>query len=142
MRIKLSALSPTVKGKRVIFVDDSIVRGTTSEQIVRLLRRAGAVEVHMRVSCPPFMNPCYFGTDVDSRENLIACRMSIPEIAEKIGVDSLGYLSVENLKKIASPIFGGFCVGCFTGKYPVMVCEDEPMDKFQFELPDEDEKEE
>lgn len=140
VRIKLNALSETVSGKRVVMIDDSIVRGTTCANIVRLLRTAGAKEVHMRVSCPPFMNPCYFGTDIDSRENLIACRLSIPEIAKKIGVDSLGYLSVEGVQHIAAPKCGGFCVGCFTGKYPIEVEEDNTIDKFQFELPSKEEE--
>ena len=92
MKIKLSAVRDSVAGKRVVLVDDSIVRGTTSRRIVSLLREAGAREVHLRVSAPPFLNPCYDGTDIDSRENLIACHHSVEEIAQIIGVDSLGYL--------------------------------------------------
>ena len=100
-------------------IDDSIVRGTTSARIVRLLRDAGAREIHMRVSAPPFVNPCYYGTDIDSRENLIACHHSVEEIAEKIGVDSLGYLSVENVRQIAKGAQGGgYCTACFDGHYP------------------------
>ena len=119
VNIKLNALADTVRGKRVVLVDDSIVRGTTSARIVKLLRDAGATEVHMRVSSPPFTNPCYFGTDVDSKENLIACKMPIEDIAGHIGVDSLGYLSVSDVKHIAEGAGCGFCVGCFTGEYPV-----------------------
>ncbi|MPN19222.1 Amidophosphoribosyltransferase [bioreactor metagenome] len=89
----------------------------------------------MRVSCPPFRHPCFFGTDIDSTENLIACQMSIDEIARKIGVDSLGYLSIEGVQSIAKPKFGHFCVGCFTGKYPIETPTCEVYDKFQFELP-------
>ncbi len=137
VRIKLNVLRETVAGKRVVMIDDSIVRGTTCANIVNLLRHAGATEVHMRVSCPPFKHPCFFGTDIDSTENLIACQMTTPEIAEKIGVDSLGYLSVEGVKRIAQPKFGQFCVGCFTGQYPIQVPACEVYDKFQFELPDE-----
>lgn len=137
VRIKLNVLRETVAGKRVVMIDDSIVRGTTCANIVKLLRHAGATEVHMRVSCPPFRHPCFFGTDIDSTENLIACQMTTPEIAEKIGVDSLGYLSVEGVKHIAQPKFGQFCVGCFTGQYPIEVPACEVYDKFQFELPDE-----
>ncbi len=137
VRIKLNVLRETVAGKRVVMIDDSIVRGTTCANIVRLLRNAGAKEVHMRVSCPPFKHPCFFGTDIDSTENLIACQMSIPEIAEKIGVDSLGYLSVEGVQRIAQPSFGHFCVGCFTGKYPIETPTCDVYDKFQFELPTE-----
>ncbi len=138
VRIKLNVLRETVAGKRVVMIDDSIVRGTTCANIVNLLRHAGAKEVHMRVSCPPFRHPCFFGTDIDSTENLIACQMTIPEIARKIGVDSLGYLSVEGVQRIAQPKFGHFCVGCFTGKYPIAVPECEVYDKFQFEIPAEE----
>lgn len=119
VKIKLNVIASTVRGKKVVLIDDSIVRGTTCGRIVGMLREAGAKEVHMRVSAPPFIHPCYFGTDIDSRENLIACRMTIPEIEKWIGVDSLGYLSVEAVSKIAKDADCGFCTGCFTGKYPV-----------------------
>lgn len=119
VRIKLSVLKSTVAGKRVVMIDDSIVRGTTSRRIVNLLREAGATQVHMRVSSPPFVCPCYFDTDVDSEEKLIANRMTVSEIAEMIGVDSLGYLSIEGVKSIAADTGCDFCVGCFTGEYPV-----------------------
>ncbi|MBQ9920585.1 MAG: amidophosphoribosyltransferase [Clostridia bacterium] len=118
VRIKLNVVAETVKDKRVILVDDSIVRGTTSANIVNLLRKAGAKEVHMRISSPPFMHPCYYGTDIDSRDKLIACRMTLEEIRQSIGVDSLGYLSVESLNKLADNGKCSFCDGCFTGKYP------------------------
>ena len=119
VRIKLNPIPDVVRGKRVVMIDDSIVRGTTSARIVRLLRDAGAREIHMRVSAPPFVNPCYYGTDIDSRENLIACHHSVEEIAEKIGVDSLGYLSVENVRQIAKGAQGGgYCTACFDGHYP------------------------
>ncbi|MCL2033201.1 MAG: amidophosphoribosyltransferase [Oscillospiraceae bacterium] len=118
VKIKLNVIESTVRNKRVVLIDDSIVRGTTCARIIRLLREAGAKEVHMRVSAPPFMHPCYFGTNIDSRENLIACKMSIPEIAKWIGVDSLGYLSVGSVLKIAENASCGFCAGCFTGEYP------------------------
>ena len=121
MRIKLNVVTATVKDKRVVLIDDSIVRGTTSARIVKLLREAGAKEVHMRVSAPPFMNPCYYGTDIDSRENLIACKYSIEEIARVIGVDSLGYLSVENATKLADNTRLDFCTACFDGKYPTEI---------------------
>lgn len=117
VRIKLNPVSATVKGKRVVLVDDSIVRGTTCARIVQLLRDAGASEVHMRSSAPPFLYPCYFGTDVDSRENLIAYKHSIDEICKIIGADSLGYLSCENAHKLAES-GGGFCTACFDGNYP------------------------
>ena len=117
VRIKLNPVSATVKGKRVVLVDDSIVRGTTCARIVQLLRDAGATEVHMRSSAPPFLYPCYFGTDVDSQEMLIAYNHSVEEIRKIIGVDSLGYLSCENAHKLAENT-EGFCTACFDGKYP------------------------
>jgi len=128
VRIKLNVLKATVDGKRVVLIDDSIVRGTTSKRIVNLLREAGAKEVHMRISSPPFMNPCFFGTDIASRDKLIACRMSLDEIAENIGVDSLGFLSINNVDKIAAGTKYNFCTGCFTGEYPIGVPDD---DKFK-----------
>lgn len=135
VKIKLNVVSDTVKGKRVILVDDSIVRGTTSKRIVNLIREAGAKEIHVRISCPPFTNPCYFGTDIDSRENLIACKMSIDEIRQEIGADSLGYLSVEGVNSIAGENAEcGFCDACFTGNYPCAVPKEMPKDKFEFKI--------
>ena len=132
VRIKLNPISSVVKGRRVVLIDDSIVRGTTSARIVKLLKEAGAKEVHMRVSAPPFVGPCYYGTDIDSRENLIACNHSIKEIEKIIGVDSLGYLSVGNVKQIAKGVCGsGYCTACFDGNYPTAV-PDAPM-KNRFE---------
>ena len=119
VHIKLNAVSETVRGKRVIMIDDSIVRGTTSARIVRLLREAGAAEVHMRVSAPPFLHPCYFGTDIDDKNSLIANNHTVEEITQMIGVDSLGYLSVESAKKLAAGSKCGFCTACFDGQYPV-----------------------
>ncbi len=121
VRIKLNVLKSTVEGKRVVMVDDSIVRGTTSRRIVNLLRRAGATEVHVRSSAPMFLWPCYFGTDIPSRENLIAANHSLEEMCEMIGADSLGFLSIESLMKIAPNADCGFCNGCFSGNYPVDV---------------------
>lgn len=118
VRIKLNVLKSTVSGKRVVMVDDSIVRGTTSKRIVALLRRAGATEVHVRSSAPPFLWPCYFGTDVPSRDQLVAVDRTNDEICELIGADSLGFLSLEALVKIAPEAKCGFCTGCFSGKYP------------------------
>ena len=136
VRIKLNALSATVKGKRVVLVDDSIVRGTTSARIVKLLREAGATEVHMRISSPPFMHPCFFGTDVASRDKLIACRLnSVEEIAKEIGVDSLAYMKVEDMKKIAQVTTGcDFCVGCFTGEYPIETPYEKPVCKYDLKI--------
>jgi amidophosphoribosyltransferase len=136
VKIKLNVVSDTVKDKRVVLVDDSIVRGTTSKRIVNLIREAGAKEIHFRISCPPFMHPCFFGTDIDSRENLIACKMSVDEIAKEIGADSLGYLSVEAVNKLAGNAKCGFCDACFTGNYPVPVPKEMPKDKFEFRIGD------
>ena len=117
VRTKLNALTRNVRGKRLILVDDSIVRGTTSDRIVKMLRDAGATEVHMRVSSPPFLYPCYFGTDVPAREQLIAYNRSIEDIRQILGADSLGYLRVERLSEMVEG--RGICTGCFTGKYPM-----------------------
>ena len=117
VRVKLNVLTEAVKGKRVIMIDDSIVRGTTSDRIVRMLREAGATEVHVRVSSPPFLYECYFGTDIPSRDQLIAHNRSIEEIRQIIGADSLGYLEIPRLDEIVNGL--GICRGCFTGEYPM-----------------------
>lgn len=117
VNVKLNVLREAVEGKRVIMIDDSIVRGTTSDRIVTMLKKAGAKEVHMRVSSPPFLWPCYFGTDVPEREQLIAYNRSLEEIRQIIGADSLGYLRVERLKELSKGL--PICMGCFTGKYPM-----------------------
>lgn len=119
VRIKLNVLKNSVEGKRVVMVDDSIVRGTTSKRIVNLLRKFGATEVHVRSSAPPFTNPCYFGTDVPSRDQLIATNRTINEMCEMIGADSLAFLPIEELKRIIPNATCGYCDGCFSGKYPV-----------------------
>ena len=119
VRIKLNPLSSTVKGKRVVLVDDSIVRGTTCARIVRLLRSAGATEVHLRSSAPPFLNPCYYGTDIDSKDALIANNHTVEEIARITGADTLGYLRLEDVYKLgASGNCKGYCTACFDGNYP------------------------
>ena len=117
VRVKLNVLKEAVDGKRVIMIDDSIVRGTTSDRIVHMLREAGAKEVHMRVSSPPFLWPCYFGTDVPAREQLIAYNRSVEEICKIIGADSLGYLKEERLTQIVEG--RQICTGCFNGNYPL-----------------------
>ncbi len=132
VKIKLNAIRETVDGKRVIMIDDSIVRGNTSGRIVNLLREAGAKEVHMRVSSPPFLNPCYYGTDIDSCDNLIACRHTVEEIAKIIDVDSLGYLPISALSKLA--MSKGFCTACFDGEYPTSVPENIAKNKFEQKL--------
>lgn len=117
VRVKLNVLKEAVAGKRVIMIDDSIVRGTTSDRIVRMLREAGATEVHVRISSPPFLWPCYFGTDIPAREQLIAYNRSIEEIRQIIGADSLGYLGMDRLSEMAEGL--PICTGCFNGKYPL-----------------------
>lgn len=117
VKIKLNVLREAVEGKRIIMIDDSIVRGTTSDRIVRMLREAGATEVHVRISSPPFLWPCYFGTDIPEREQLIAYNRTIDQIREVIGADSLGYLEIPRLEEIADGL--SICKGCLTGKYPI-----------------------
>lgn len=131
VRIKLNVVRDVVAGKRVILVDDSIVRGTTSARIVSLIREAGAKEVHVRISSPPFTNPCYFGTDIDSKDKLIACRLPVEGICKELGADSLGYLSVDGVKAIAANDHCDFCTGCFIGEYPIPVPKEMPKDKFE-----------
>ena len=129
VRIKLSAVESTVKDKRIVLIDDSIVRGTTSGRIVKLLREAGAKEIHMRVSAPPFLHPCYYGTDIDSEEHLIASKYSVEEIAEMIGADTLGYLPKEKLSNLIDS--KGFCSACFDGNYPTKVLPNVPKNRFE-----------
>jgi len=119
--LKFNVLPEVVAGKRVVLVDDTIVRGTTSRPIVQLIRQAGAKEVHMRVHAPPMMWPCYLGVDLAKRDELIAARMSVPEIGEFIGADSIGYLSLDGLFRAIGRGSTGFCTGCLTGNYPVPV---------------------
>lgn len=132
VKIKLSAVEESVKDKRVVLIDDSIVRGTTSGRIVRLLREAGAKEIHMRISSPPFLHPCYYGTDIDSEEHLIACKHSVEEITEIIGADTLGYLPVSELGGLAGNC--GYCSACFNGEYPTAVPTDTRKDRFEQKL--------
>lgn len=132
IRIKLNPVAMTVAGKRVVLIDDSIVRGNTCGRIVRLLREAGAREIHLRISAPPFLNPCYYGTDIDSRDNLIACHHSVDEICRELGADSLGYLSVDNVTKLADAHCGkGFCTACFSGKYTTEIPEQANKSRFE-----------
>ena len=117
VQVKLNVLKDAVKGKRVIMIDDSIVRGTTSDRIVSMLKDAGATEVHVRISSPPFLHPCYFGTDIPSEDQLIAHNRSIQEICDILGADSLGYLELDRLKELSAG--RQYCDGCFTGNYPM-----------------------
>jgi amidophosphoribosyltransferase len=129
VQIKFNAMKNEVNGKRIILVDDSIVRGTTTKRIVQILKNAGATEVHMRISSPPYRYPCYFGIDISSSEQLVASRYTVEEICEMIGADSLAYLSLEGLLNIAGTESDTnekcqYCTACFTGEYPMEVPED------------------
>lgn len=141
VRIKLNPIAETVRGKRVVMIDDSIVRGTTCARIVRLLREAGATEVHVRISAPPFMNPCYYGTDIDSREMLIACHHTVPEIANIIGADTLGYLSLQHAKEMADGAdTNRFCLGCFSGEYPTKIPNTTQKNRFEQRISEREDK--
>jgi len=132
VKIKLSPVESEIRGKRIVLIDDSIVRGTTSKRIVQLLRSAGAAEIHMRISAPPFLFPCYYGTDIDSQEHLIACHHSVPEISRLIGADSLDYLPLEGLQSLCGS--DGCCDACFSGRYPTAIPEDTRKDQFEQRL--------
>ncbi|SHF25965.1 amidophosphoribosyltransferase [Caldanaerobius fijiensis DSM 17918] len=122
VRLKLNVMSEMVKGKKIVLVDDSIVRGTTSKRLVAMLRNAGAKEVHLRISAPPVKFPCYFGIDTPSKKELIGSKASVEDIRKMIGADSLGYLSMEGLLSCFKD--KGFCTGCFDGNYPIKVPEE------------------
>ena len=134
VKIKLAAIEESVKGKRVVLVDDSIVRGNTMGRVVKLLRDAGAKEVHVRISSPPFLHPCYYGTDIDSEEHLIACHHTVSQIAKMIGADSLGYLLQERLGELCGS--ENFCSACFNGDYPTKIPTDTRKDRFEMRLHD------
>jgi len=119
VKLKLNPVRSLLEGKRVALIDDSIVRGTTSKKIVRLIRNAGAKEVHMRISCPPTISPCFYGVDTPSKKHLIAANKTIEEIRAFIGADSLAYLSLEGLKKACGEgETATYCSACYTGSYP------------------------
>ena len=134
VNIKLNPIRSVVEGKRVVLIDDSIVRGTTCRRTIDLLRKAGAKEIHMRVSAPSFVSECYYGTDIDDKNKLIANHHTVEEIAEIIGVDSLGYLSIEDVVKLADNTQGGFCTACFGGGYPTAVPQDSGKDRFECKI--------
>ena len=136
MGLKLNPIRSVVEGKRLVLIDDSIVRGTTCRKTIRLLRDAGAAEIHMRVSAPPFIAPCWYGTDIDSAENLIANRHTAEEIAEIIGVDSLGYLSLESARLLTGRD-AGFCTACFSGEYPTAVPVSGEKHRFERKIHDD-----
>ncbi len=129
--IKLNVLASTIRGKRVVIVDDSIVRGTTCRKLIMMLKKAGATEVHMRISSPLFLWPCYFGTDVPTKEELIGYKYSVEEMREKFGADSLSFLRIEDLKSIVPGRTRGFCNACFTGKYDIEIPENRELRSFQ-----------
>ena len=131
VRNKLNPIRRVIEGKRVVLLDDSIVRGTTIAQLIHIIRETGAKEVHVRISAPPFLHPCYYGTDIDSEENLIAARHSVEETAAFIGADTLGYLSVEDAKKISGQMGCGLCTACFDGCYPTQVPRDAGKNRFE-----------
>jgi amidophosphoribosyltransferase len=119
VKIKLNPVANNIRGKRIVMVEDSIVRGTTFGRVVKLLRECGATEVHLRIAAPPFKNECYFGADIPDREQLIANRFTVEDIRKIIGADTLEYLSYDNLLKTAGNSKCGFCHGCFSGVYPI-----------------------
>jgi amidophosphoribosyltransferase len=130
--MKLNPIKTVVAGKKIILIDDSIVRGTTITRIITRLKQAGAKEVHLRIAAPAFIDVCYFGTDIDNREKLIAYNKSVDEIRQEIGADSLEYLSIESLRKITQDCkIKGLCTGCFTGKYPIPVPGEIQKDRFE-----------
>ena len=134
VNIKLNPIRSVVEGKRVVLIDDSIVRGTTCRRTIDLLRKAGAKEIHMRVSAPPFVSECYYGTDIDDKNKLIANHHTVEEIAEIIGVDSLGYLSLDDVVKLADNTECGFCTACFGGGYPTPIPQDGGKDRFECKI--------
>ena len=140
VNIKLNPIRSVVEGKRVVLIDDSIVRGTTCRRTIDLLRKAGAKEIHMRVSAPPFVSECYYGTDIDDKNKLIANHHTIAEIAEIIGVDSLGYLSLSDVVKLADNTKGGFCTACFGGGYPTSIPKDGGKDRFECKISEGEKK--
>ena len=133
IRVKLNPLPDVLSGKRVVVIDDSIVRGTTSRKLVQALRDAGATEVHMRISSPPVTHPCFYGIDTDTQDHLIAARLSLAEIEQHLGVDSLAYLSKEGMVQAARTHAGAFCTACFDGAYPIAMDEEVRRSKLMLE---------
>jgi amidophosphoribosyltransferase len=123
VKLKLNPLPDSIRGKRLVVVDDSIIRGTTTRQIVTALREAGATEVHIRITCPPTQWPCFYGIDMPTRQELIAADLSVDQICDYVGADSLGYLSLEAMVEAAGGDAASFCRACFDGEYPIAVPE-------------------
>ncbi len=141
VRIKLNPVSETVKGKRVIMVDDSIVRGTTSARTVKLIREAGAKEIHLLSSAPAFLNPCYYGTDIASKDVLIACNHTVEEMAKIIGVETVGFLPLEDVFELGAPgTCKGYCAACFNGEYPTEKPKDFGKNKFDYKISESEER--
>ena len=124
VRIKLNPVRDLIEGRRVVLIDDSIVRGTTSKKIVRMVREAGAAEVHLRISCPPTVSPCFYGVDTPNKKDLIAAQMSVEDIRHFIEADSLGYLSLEGMLEATGIPSDSSCVACWTGRYPTRIKND------------------
>src|SRR5271165_4145956 len=123
VKLKLNPVRSLLEGKRIILIDDSIIRGTTSRKIVRMVREAGAREVHLRISCPPTVSPCFYGVDTPTRKELIAATHSVEEIREYLGADTLGYLSIEGMRRAVGDTQGHFCLACYTSEYPTAIQE-------------------
>ena len=132
VRVKFNVVKGVLSGRRVVLVEDSIVRGTTLRQLVRLVRNAGAAEVHVRVSSPPIISPCFYGMDFPSKSELIASNLSVPEIEKYLECDSLAYLTMDGLMNSVSQEEGGFCAACFNGQYPIAI--EDNIGKFQHEI--------
>lgn len=132
VRIKLNPIDETVRGKRVVLIDDSIVRGTTSKRITDLIRKAGAKEIHLRISAPPFLHPCYYGTDIDSSDKLVAAHHTLEEITQIVGADTLGYLPIGSLPTLAGDI--PCCDACFSGDYPTSIPKNTSKNRFETKL--------
>jgi amidophosphoribosyltransferase len=125
VKVKLNPVRSILEGKRVVLLDDSIVRGTTSRKIVKMVKAAGAREVHLRISCPPTISPCFYGVDTPSRSELIAATHTVEEVRKHVSADSLAYLSLEGLRQAVAPDQGSYCTSCYTGVYPVAFPRDQ-----------------
>jgi amidophosphoribosyltransferase len=126
VKLKLNPIPDAVRGKRLVVVDDSIVRGTTTRQIVQTLREAGAIQVHMRITSPPIKWPCFYGIDMSTRQELVASDLSVDQVRQFIGADSLAYLSLDSLVEATGQPKNGFCRACFDGQYPIPIPDDTP----------------
>ena len=137
LKVKLNVLESIIRGKRVILIDDSIIKGMTAKHIIGLLRKAGATEVHLRISSPPVFNTCYFGTTINDRGSLITSSMMVGQICEAVGADSLGFASVDGIHSVGGMEDIGICDACFTGNYPMQVDEQEYFNKYDFKIGEE-----